>query len=251
MDRETIFRIAEFSPLIPLYGKRPAIGGWTETTLSIEQLRCFMNKGITSFGMRTEKTVVLDFDDIDESRVFFRKHRKIIKTIVRSKNGIHYWFKMSGRIGNRVRVNGTKMDVRGIGGLIVVPGSVVNGHLYHFIPGFDEVDPSKLSLIDLEWVPKRKPVTSLDAKGDMIARAHSYMKKVDPSVEGCGGDNWAFRVANVLVVKFGLTPREAYPLMLEWNERNVPPWNGNELNQLFRKLQEAERINNVAHRGVE
>jgi hypothetical protein len=56
---------------------------------------------------------------------------------------------------------------------------------------------------------------------------------MDPAVEGRGGDRQTFRVACVLVIDFGLSPEEALPVLLEFNQRCSPPWS---LEALWHKL---------------
>ncbi|MBS0207529.1 MAG: DUF3987 domain-containing protein [Planctomycetes bacterium] len=60
-------------------------------------------------------------------------------------------------------------------------------------------------------------------------RARLYLQHVDPAVSGQNGHNTTFRAACALVVGFGLTPEQAYPLLVEWNGRCQPPWNEKEL----------------------
>jgi hypothetical protein len=60
--------------------------------------------------------------------------------------------------------------------------------------------------------------------GEPARQARAYIAKMDPAVEGQGGDHQTYRVACVLVIDFGLTPEEGLPLLLEFNQRCLPPW---------------------------
>jgi hypothetical protein len=62
---------------------------------------------------------------------------------------------------------------------------------------------------------------------------------MDPAIEGHGGDAKTFRVARVLVIGFGLSQDEAFPLLLEYNERCQPLWSAAELRH---KLNMADRL---------
>ncbi len=61
-------------------------------------------------------------------------------------------------------------------------------------------------------------------RGETARKARSYLKKVEPAVEGQGGDRHTFWVACLLVRDFALSVEEALPLMLEWNQTCRPPW---------------------------
>lgn len=82
---------------------------------------------------------------------------------------------------------------------------------------------SKPHDLDLAWV---------------FERARKYLAKVPPAVSGQGGHNQTFHAACVLVVGFDLPEADATTLLLEWNERCVPPW---EERDIIRKISEAAK----------
>src|SRR5262249_51291159 len=53
--------------------------------------------------------------------------------------------------------------------------------------------------------------------------ARAYLAKMNPAIEGQGGDKQTFTAACRLVIDFDLTPEEALPLLREYNRRAVPP----------------------------
>lgn len=69
-------------------------------------------------------------------------------------------------------------------------------------------------------------------------RARRWVAKMPAAVSGSGGHPATFHVACVLVQGFGLPPSQAWPLMLEYNERCLPPWSERELRH---KLDGAEK----------
>jgi len=75
--------------------------------------------------------------------------------------------------------------------------------------------------------------------GEAAQRARAYLSKVEPAVEGQGGDWQTFYVACLLVLDFALPPEEALPLLLEWNRRCAPPWS---VEELARKLEAADTL---------
>lgn len=70
---------------------------------------------------------------------------------------------------------------------------------------------------------------------EFFERARAYVGKMDAAIEGSGGDTQTFIVACKLV-EFGLSPHEAWPLLVEYNQRCEPPWREDGLR---RKLEDA------------
>jgi hypothetical protein len=60
-------------------------------------------------------------------------------------------------------------------------------------------------------------------------RARRYVEKMPPAISGSGGDNALFTVACVLVHGFDLPEVDAWQIILEYNNRCVPPWSEREL----------------------
>lgn len=60
-------------------------------------------------------------------------------------------------------------------------------------------------------------------------RASRYLAKMPPAISGSGGHNQTFRAACVLVLGFGLSPDDAFPLLADWNLGCEPPWSEKEL----------------------
>jgi hypothetical protein len=69
-------------------------------------------------------------------------------------------------------------------------------------------------------------------------RARAYIAKLPPSISGQGGHDAAFRAACALIQGFDLTFHEAWPLLLEFNQRCDPPWSDRDLTH---KLADATR----------
>ncbi len=60
-------------------------------------------------------------------------------------------------------------------------------------------------------------------------RVRAYLAKIPPAVSGQGGSRVTFHAACVLVRDFGLSPADAYPLLVEYSDRCQPPWSEAEL----------------------
>jgi hypothetical protein len=87
--------------------------------------------------------------------------------------------------------------------------------------------------------PSRGRATTLPMPvGEAVRQARTFLGGVPPSVMTYGGNHRTFYAAVVLVVEFGLSPEEALPVLLEWNERCSPPWTAEEL---MHKLEAADQ----------
>ena len=72
-------------------------------------------------------------------------------------------------------------------------------------------------------------LTSPSSHDDRLARAAAYLAKVPPAVSGERGHDRTFHAACILVQGFDLSIHDAKRLLLEWNERCIPPWSPAEL----------------------
>src|SRR5262249_41997026 len=68
-----------------------------------------------------------------------------------------------------------------------------------------------------------------NATGDIAKRVRAYLATMPSAIEGQGGDKQTFTVACVLVKDFALTESEAWPFLLEYNDRCQPKWTEREL----------------------
>jgi hypothetical protein len=73
-------------------------------------------------------------------------------------------------------------------------------------------------------------------------RIRRYLEKCDPSISGEHGHNALFKAAAILTWGYALNPDEAFPYMLTFNARCVPPWSERDLK---RKLSQA--LNHSGH----
>ena len=89
--------------------------------------------------------------------------------------------------------------------------------------------------------PAPRPVTYTPASADpgsIVARARQYISRIPGAISGSGGHDATFHVACVLVLGFGLSVEDAFPLLAEWNATCAPPWSERDL---LRKLREADK----------
>ena len=72
----------------------------------------------------------------------------------------------------------------------------------------------------------------------LIARARAKLHTLPIAVEGQNGSKRCFHAACVLVVDFGLSVQQAFPLLKEYSTRCQPPWSDQEL---LHKLEDAAK----------
>ncbi|MGE3807966.1 MAG: bifunctional DNA primase/polymerase [Gemmataceae bacterium] len=195
-----------------------------------------------NIGILTGSIVVMDCDS-PESIDFVMEQCGPTPAVCRTpRGGFHlYYRKRKGVIvGNQVRVRGRPVDVRAEGAYVVAPPSVnEQGRPYAWL---GELLPAKeLPVCKIGWLRarRRKPVQPVENIGHMQRRARAYIAHIEGALAGQRGHDRTFRVACVLVQKFGLSIEESWPLFLEWNQQCEPPWTEKEL---LHKLQDAYRL---------
>lgn len=67
----------------------------------------------------------------------------------------------------------------------------------------------------------------------ILDRAAMCVATRPPAIEGQGGNATTFGVASLLVWGFGLSPDEALPIMLAYNQRCEPPWKQRDLTRML------------------
>ncbi|WP_374601056.1 AAA family ATPase [Niveibacterium sp.] len=146
--------------------------------------------------------------------------------------GRHYLFVTDAPAGNSASKAGPGIDVRGEGGFIVAPGSVIGGTPYRFI---SKAQPIQLPEQYRRLIsPPPVPHESVALPGEVDIeraeqRAIDYLTVAKVAIEGLGGDMTTFQVAAKLR-DYGCDEAQALELMLaHWNGRCVPPWSPEEL----------------------
>lgn len=228
--------------LIRLNGKVPLDRDWPSVaTNDPEQLLAWFANPRWNIGLPTGSIngiVVLDFDNKAAGRSFFRRHQDAAKLIVETRRGVHFWFRIRASLIVRNSVNHHEVcDVRGEGGQVVIPPSIVNGFNYRFVPGFEFCGVEQLALFDPSWAPKQQMTPNSGnnaqaiAKEDLLQlrkRAYAYISQIC-ALSGQRGHDTTFRVCCILR-DFGVPPHEAWHLLQKWNETNAKPhWSVKEL----------------------
>jgi hypothetical protein len=143
-----------------------------------------------------------------------------------------------------------KLEFRGQGGIVVLPPSLhSSGTRYAWVPGqsLDELELPEVPAPVLEALtiqPARADVRRSTSPLDpgqlnaVMAAAREYVGGMPAAIEGQGGDRQLYAVACRLVLDFALSPAQALPLLLEYNQRCQPPWAEADLRH---KLDQADR----------
>jgi len=152
--------------------------------------------------------------------------------------GEHRYF--AGSAANSVgkKELGGGIDVRGKGGYVLGPGSMVDGNAYEI--GTDaEIANAPSWLLELVArravaAAKREPNVALDAPAE-IHRMRTYLKNLvdqgDVAIEYCGGNDRTYALA-CEVMDF-VSPERAYDLIAElWNPHCQTPWSESELHTI-------------------
>jgi hypothetical protein len=145
-------------------------------------------------------------------------------------------------LGNSAGRLGDGLDLRGVGGYLVGPGSVVEGGAYEVLAE-GEIADCPAAIVQRSIAPRERgadqaPVVDADDPA-AVARAVDYLRDVaEPAVEGQAGDLTAYKVAN-RVMDFGVSAETALALMAaHWNPRCSPPWDAEDLATKVRNARE-------------
>ena len=79
-----------------------------------------------------------------------------------------------------------------------------------------------------------------------LERAFKYVSALPSAISGSRGHDALFHTTCVLVNGFDLSDDQAWPILVEYNARCVPPWSDREL---LHKLSEARKVSHREPRG--
>jgi hypothetical protein len=166
--------------------------------------------------------------------------------------GRHYYFAYpaEGGVPSRQRVDGLNIDIKGIGGYVVVPPAChLSGREYAWEISLDEAAPAPAPDWLLAWVrdtgkeargPRSDPggeigngrLFTVGAGGRPSARVRAirYIETCPPAISGQRGHDQTYAVARAVVYGFDLGPEIGYDLLsVFYNPRCKPEWSESEL----------------------
>lgn len=151
-------------------------------------------------------------------------------TVATPRGGRHYYYKGEGI--NTAGAIAPKIDTRGRGGFVVLPGSIVNGKRYEIIGNTVTVASAPSWLFRFASKPPPEQHEIIGFEWDLphnLERADNWLLFEAPEgVEGSRNDT-IYRVTCQLR-DYGVSALSAMSLMTRWNENNCrPPVSGEEL----------------------
>jgi len=226
-------------PIIPLFGKLPAIPSWKEfqsrlpTTSEVETWFSEEKRPPSGLGIVTGKLsglVVVDCDSMEDA-AFWQEHFPSSPLVVATGGGgVHFYYARpeGEEVRNRAGVLGRRIDVRGEGGYATAPPSLHPSGKQYVWQACDA--SAMLPRFDAAWLvdksmPARLPSSEPTGK---VRNAVAYIRRIHAKA-GEGGHNATFRAACKLR-DAGLSADEAFQVLADWNETNAsPPWSAADL----------------------
>lgn len=212
--------------VVPVAGKMATVR-WKEFQTrrpTRDELVGWQWDGLGIITGEVSKIVVVDCDNMDAARWFWRERGKS-PTVVRTRRGIHLYFRHPGwRVKNCVRAFG-KYDIRGDGGLVVAPPSPNR----QWLEGHGLRHAADLPEFRAEWLPdKAGHAARRTAEHKDIACPEAYISKIR-AISGQDGHGNTYKAASYLR-DAGLSKLEATLVMARWNLTNAEPsWSDAEL----------------------
>ncbi len=234
-------------------GKVPAIR-WKEYQSARPKwpaMHRWFDRGADNYAVVTGRVSGVVVVDVDDSAAYPWVRWNLPRTpwMVKTAKGAHLYYRPPRwtAVGNRARVAGMALDVRGNGGFVIGPGSRHrSGFVYRAVGDWrvpkgqlPRLDPSVFELrkIAAPPPPPHRPVS------DLAERGRLYLARIPRPVIGQGSDNATFGAACRLTRGFGLPAPIALALLRRWAPDFDPAW-------LARKVESAAKHGSEITRGL-
>lgn len=197
--------------------------------------------------------VIFDCDDPAKADLVLAECGDTPSKLRTPSGGLHlrYRRRMGVVLGNQVRIlksrknpEGVSIDIRTDGGLEVIPNSRTAEGAYEWLAG-GLLPLAELPVAKVGWTRYRRqrslhPTVEVSDADIMVRRARGYLACIEGAISGQRGHDRTYRVACKLTHLpprgFGLSLRQAWPLIKEWNLTCEPEWSDAEL---LHKLEDA------------
>lgn len=213
--------------------KKPIIREWQKLTMRDAEtiLRGFMRPQVNAIGLLTGSVNGVFVLDVDPGADMTGKHVPPTPC-VRTGRGMHYYFKHEHGLGNTVDGD-THFDTRGDGGFVVVPPSWHHLNTYEWVV---DLDRDLLAPIP-DWVramlgTSKKPVTAFALGVSNGSRNNSAAQVIGHVLHHLHEDFWE---------DFG------WHGLRQWNRRNTPPMDEDELYRVFISIASREKMRRDAY----
>lgn len=150
-------------------------------------------------------------------------------TVRTHSGGKHLWF--YGSAPTTKNHLGLDIDTRGVGGYVLIEGSVIDGKAYTVETDAEAAEAPAWLAARMAEKFKDEKLSAVDKRDRPIdiKNAREYLERIEPAIEGEGGDDWTYKVACNLK-DIGVSADTAHSLMMDvWNPRNEPPWDNDDL----------------------
>lgn len=189
-----------------------------------EILSCPVIENIGIVTGEISGVAVVDCDTMEAANRFWNECPTPV--VVETPKGFHFYYKHPGTSVKTCQADG--YDIRGDGGYVVAPPSVVDGKNYRFYSGSEDLNPEMLPLFNLSWTPRQKSEACSTGYEKKIRDGEAYVKKIY-AIQGNGGDKSTYQVVWRLRDS-GMDELEAWAVLHRWNATNAqPPWNEKDL----------------------
>jgi hypothetical protein len=189
--------------------------------------------------------VVVDCESEENARWFMTyRSAGLLPGMARTPRGVHLYYRHTGSlVKNATHIRDdhgvSRYDIRGDGGYVVAPPSVVSGNRYQWMRPVSSV--TDLPEFRSYWRPQQpaqvtsKPTAkrpgqhrNISPGERRVSNGANYIKHIQ-AISGQDGHKNTWRAVNRLRDS-GLSEAEALQLMLEWNETNSQPaWSASEI----------------------
>ena len=179
--------------VIPLSGKRPALSSWKEFTTRRptyhEIERWFPQETTHNIGIITGRIsgglVVIDCDTVEDSKWWLENHPESPLMVHTGRGGLHiyYFLEKECLFGNRAKLFGRAIDLRGENGYVVAPPSIspITGKTYTWHINVENVSLDSLPTFEFEWL--ETDPTYEEATFPLFADTDSLRKPRDKRTE--------------------------------------------------------------------
>jgi hypothetical protein len=226
-------------------GKHPRVNDWVKAaTDDLDAVLDWLERWpAMNLGLATGEAsgvLVLDVDPdkggADSLAALVAEHGPLPRTVQArtGSGGSHYLLKMPDYpLSNTAGKLGRGLDTRANGGQIVLAPSRSAKGAYTWVHAPWDTPIAEAPAWLLEELgraaPAPTPATTNrgyfpPASAAVLEQARESLEAHGPAVDGEGGGLHTVHAAAILTHDFALTDEEAWPLLLEWNETCVPPW---------------------------
>lgn len=168
------------------------------------ELRMWFKDDRLNVGIVTGKIsslVVVDADSAEEAAWWRKSFPETPLVVATGRGGSHFYYRLPENtvVGNRARVFGRAIDIRGEGGFVCAPPSIhQNGNAYTWASVGDDYCLADVPVFDNAWLPTTQPHNELDSfestdprSSRTVSRIRGLIRYLDKDVKDRSARDWA------------------------------------------------------------